>query len=107
MDPKTFRRSFNFDEKDTCKDDWNFLLSDGMDGLVIEELEITPHTTADGGARGCNGHPMTIVALVRGLPVESIDIPALTQAGCSRNLACGQALARCLEELKAEFLDKQ
>ena len=100
MPTKTFTRNFTFDSKDTCKSEWRFTLSDGDEnGAVIEDLEIIPHTTDDGDPRGCWGHPATIIALLRGLPVSSIDVDALTTAVCARNIACGQALARCLKEL--------
>jgi hypothetical protein len=103
MPTRTFTRTFAFPPAETCKHEWVFTLSDGVDGAVIESLEIKAHTTDAGKDRGCLGHPLSISALVRGLPVESIDVEALAQAGCARSVACGQALARCLLEIRQEF----
>ncbi len=100
MVSNTYTRTFTFDPADTCKERWDFTISDGPDGLVIEEVTITPSVGPNGQPVGCQGHPQTIGALLQGLPVDSIDITALSQAACSRNLACGQALARCLADLK-------
>lgn len=98
---KTFFREFEFDGCGTCKVHWKFTLSDGQDGVLIEDLEIIGGRN-DGKELGCLGHPQTIVALICGLPISSIDIVALKEAGCSRSLSCGQVLARCLEQLQAE-----
>jgi hypothetical protein len=101
-----FMRSFRFIERDTCKQEWNFTLSEKKDGLIIENLQVTPHLNGEGNPQGCLGHPLSIIALIRGLPVESINIEALTKAGCARNVACGQALAKCLWKLKAELAER-
>ena len=100
---RMFTRRFVFPPDQTCKEEWLFTLSDGIDGAIIESLEIKAHTTDAGKDRGCLGHPLSIAALVRGLPVASIDVEALAQSGCARSVACGQALARCLLEIRKEF----
>ena len=105
MAETTFTRTFAFDKETTCKHRWHFTLSNGLDGPVIEEVDISPHAGPGGKSTGCQGHPKTIAALLSGLPVSSINIEALTQAGCSRDLACGQALGRCLQQIRAELGD--
>ena len=92
------KRTFTFEGEDTCKQEWVFALEDGPCGLVIRDLVVTDREES----RGCSGHPDTIVALVRDRLVSSLDIDALTMAACGRDLACGQALARCLRELESE-----
>jgi len=91
-------RTFTFEGDDTCKQDWIFTLEEGPDGLVVRDLEITDREER----RGCTGHPPTIVALVRGRTVDSIDVDALSGAVCGRDVACGQALAICLRRLAEE-----
>ena len=91
-------RTFTFEGDDTCKQDWVFTLEDGPDGVVVRDLEVREREER----RGCTGHPATIVALVRGRPLDSIDVDALSEAACGRDIACGQALAVCLRRLAAE-----
>ena len=100
MPAQTFTRTYSFDCEKTCKTEWVFTLSNGPEGPVIEDLKITPHVTDAGKEMGCQGHPQTMMVLLRGLPVSSIDVEALTQAGCARDIACGQVLAQCLEDLQ-------
>lgn len=99
MRMQTFTRTFKFPQEDTCNTEWRFTLSESTDGLIIEDLQILSAVGTDGSPRGCLGHPKTIITLVRGLPVNSINADALADAACSRSLACGQAMARCLKEL--------
>lgn len=100
MQTETFTRTYTFDCEKTCKSEWVFTLSTSdSDGPVIEDLQITPHINGAGQEMGCQGHPKTIMILLRGLPISSINIEALTQAGCARDVACGQVLAQCLTDL--------
>ncbi len=99
MATETFTRTYSFDCEKTCKTDWVFTLSTGFDGPVIEDIQIKPHTTNAGNEKGCQGHPKTIAALLKGLPISSINVEALTQASCAREVACGQVLAQCLQDL--------
>jgi hypothetical protein len=91
-------RTFTFETDGTCKETWVFTLEDTPDGVVVLDLEIGDRERP----RGCTGHPGTITALVRGRVLESIDLDALSEAACGRDLACGQALARCVRELVEE-----
>ena len=93
-------RTFTFEGDDTCKQEWIFTLDDGADGVVVRDLEIKERAER----RGCSGHPDTIVALVRGRTLSSIDVDALSAAACGRDIACGQALAMCLRKLAEEPL---
>lgn len=95
----TITRKFNFGE-DTCKREWVFTLSETEAGLVIEDIKITPHYQNSGQPRGCQGHPKTIVALLKQRTLDSIDIDELSKSTCVLEFSCGQALAECLEKLK-------
>ena len=99
MPSKTYTRTYSFDCEKTCKTEWEFTLSDSPEGPVIEDLKISPHVNDAGKEMGCKGHPKTIMVLLRGLPISSIDVDALTQASCARDVACGQVLAQCLTDL--------
>ncbi len=100
MQTETFTRTYSFDCEKTCKSEWVFTLSaSDSDGPVIEDLQIKPHINDAGNQMGCQGHPKTIMILLKGLPVSSINVEALTQAGCAREVACGQVLAQCLQDL--------
>ncbi len=92
------KRTFTFEGEDTCKQEWVFTLEDGPGGLVVRDLDITDREKP----RGCSGHPETIVALVRGRSISSLDVDALSRAACGRDLACGQVLAMCLRKLAGE-----
>ena len=99
MAADTFTRTFTFDADTTCKWQWTFAVSPGPGGLLIEDLEITPHCKDGGAERGCQGHAKTIIALLKGRLVKSLDVAALRKAACPRDLACGQALAHCIDQL--------
>ncbi len=92
------KRTFTFEGEDTCTQEWVFTLEDRRDGLVVQDLEIIDREKRE----GCSGHPETIVALVRGRSLRTLDIGALSSAACGRDLACGQALAKCIRELVDE-----
>jgi len=96
-----FTKTHTFDADKTCKARWTFTLSKDGDGLIIEDLKIEPHLTQRGTQRGCWGHPQSIVALLQGARVDAINIRALSEAACARDVSCGQTLARCLEDLRA------
>jgi len=102
----TFMRSFRFMQRDTCREEWNFTLSEGKDGLIIENLQIVPHFSDDSIPQGMAVRPPGIVALIRGLPVGSVSIEALAKAACDRSVTRAQALARCLWKLKAELAER-
>jgi hypothetical protein len=93
-------RTFTFEPDETCKQEWIFTLEDGPEGVVVGDLDVREI----GDRQGCSGHPATIVALVRGRTLGSIDVDALSEAACGRDLACGQALAMCLRKLVEEPL---
>lgn len=92
------KREFTFGDEDTCKQKWTFTLSSGDEGWIIDDLQIDDRPAP----RGCSGHPKTIVALVKGRMVGSIDVETLAEAACGRSLSCGQVLARCLREIAAD-----
>ncbi len=99
MPTEKFTRTYSFDCEKTCKSEWVFTLSTGFEGPVIEDIQITPHTNDAGIEKGCHGHTKTIAALLKGLPISSINVEALAQASCARDVACGQVLAQCLQDL--------
>ena len=100
MDSVPFTRTFHFNESETCKRSWTFTLRRQGADLIIEDLHITDDLRSDGKIQGCHGHPKTIVVLIKGRSVASIDAEALALAACPRDKACGQALAECLNALR-------
>lgn len=99
MSDSALTHTCRFDSRDTCKRSWTFVLRSEGGNLVIQDLTITDDRREDGNIQGCQGHPKTIVALVKGRTVDSIDLAALAAAGCPRNKACGQVLAECLRSV--------
>lgn len=92
--PKLVRMTLMADPERTCKDRWHFILShDGNGDYRIEEMEIS-------GDRGCQGHPQTIAALVKGRRVSELDLEALADTPCARGQSCGQTFAKLLADLK-------
>ncbi|NLX57930.1 MAG: TSCPD domain-containing protein [Phycisphaerae bacterium] len=82
------------DPEITCKDTWRFVLQPLPDAdYVIMDLEIR-------GRSGCEGHPKTIAALLRGRRISEIALDDLRTTECSRHQSCGQTLAKVLEDLK-------
>jgi hypothetical protein len=82
------------DPEITCKDTWRFVLEpvDEADYLIVD-LEI-------GGRSGCEGHPKTIAALLRGRRISDLALDDLRAAECSRHQSCGQTLAKVVDDLK-------
>ena len=93
-------REFIFDVDKTCKMKWTFAISQTDQGPVIDDIEILPHTTSNGTERGCVGHPKTIISLIKGRPLNTLDIQALLQTSCLREISCGQALGQCLADIR-------
>jgi hypothetical protein len=52
------------------------------------------------GNQGCEGHPKTIAALLRGRLVSEIDLTSLAETPCSRRDSCGQTLGHLVQQLK-------
>jgi len=90
---RTFTKVLRADPESTCKDCWEFTLEEADGSLVIRDLVIT-------GDRGCQGHPRTIRVLLRGARLNELDVDALSEAACARDVSCGQTLSRLLRELK-------
>lgn len=96
------QRIFEFDFKKTCKVRWTFTLTQKPEGLVIDNLEVIAQKRGDNGIQGCQGHPKTLAALIRGQAVHNLPIAELSAAGCDWPTSCGQTLAKCLQTLLAE-----
>jgi hypothetical protein len=77
-------------KEDTCKNQWIFHMKQEDGVSVIESLEIAPTR------QGCPGHPKTIEALVRDIPVDKLDLDALYRT------TCGMNLADCVSAIKAK-----
>ena len=93
---KTWTYEFDMDPKDTCKNNWIFHMKQDTDVPVIDSVEIAP------ARQGCPGHPKTIEALVRNMPVEQLDLEALQGTTCLRVKSCGMNLADCVAAIKAK-----
>jgi hypothetical protein len=91
---KQWKLEFNMEKEDTCKKQWIFHMKQDNGVKVIESLEIAP------ARQGCPGHPKTIEALVRDMPVDNLDLEALHQTTCMRNKSCGMNLADCVSVMK-------
>ncbi len=103
MPGETTEREFTFDGEETCKGRWSFSLAEGPDGTVVKRLRVVankrPGTDKE---RGCLGHPRTIIALIEGRSLASLDVEALARAACVKKVSCGQALAECLRKMAGE-----
>jgi hypothetical protein len=99
---KDSTRIFHFGKSETCKTMWTFTLGETETGVIIKDIAIDSGPRDSGGDAGCKGHPKTIISLLKGRPLDSIDIDALDGASCMRNQSCGQNLAHCLRILKGK-----
>ncbi len=87
---------FDMDSKDTYKNNWIFHMKRDTDIPVIESVQIAP------ARQGCPGHPKTIEALVRNMPVDQMDLDALQRTTCLHVKSCGMNLADCVFANKAK-----
>ena len=65
--------------------------------IIIESVEIIST------GRGCHGHPKTISALVKNIPISSIDVDTLSIAECVHETSCGMVLADCIKKNKNSY----
>ena len=84
---------FDLSDQDTCMKHWTFTLEEHDDHTVIKSVGIKP------SAEGCVGHPKTIMALVRDIPVAALDTERLSRTKCVRTTSCGMNLAACVEAI--------
>ena len=96
----TITRTYTFADEDTCKYGWTFTLTQSPQDWFIEDL----HVEERENPHGCSGHPKTIVTLLKGRKLDSINRVGLTEAACGRSLSCGQALAQCMADLSTELV---
>lgn len=89
----TNTHSFDLQDRDTCMKQWTFHLSATDGQTIIRNLHIQKDK------QGCEGHPKTIMALMKNTPIGYIDLEALRQTTCVRGQSCGMILAECLETL--------
>ncbi len=87
---------FAFDGEDTCKRTWTFTVRGVGAEAHIAELNVVERPLPE----GCTGHARTIVALLTGARLATLDVDALEATVCERSLSCGQALGRCLRDLR-------
>ena len=85
---------FDMSQEDTCMKRWVFNLKQDSGEPVIESVEIERER------QGCVGHPKTISALVRNVPVNALDVEALSQTQCARSTSCGMVLASCVSAIQ-------
>lgn len=84
---------FKMTDEDTCMRTWTFDIEE-TDGEQVVKDSFVEYTK-----QGCNGHPKTISALIKGRKVSEIDLNALKETTCFRSQSCGMSLAACLEAL--------
>ena len=87
-------RKFDVSDKDTCHGEWNFHLKKIDGKVIIESIDIINSN------RGCQGHPKTISALLQNIPIDNLDLDALSKADCIHETSCGMVLAECVENIK-------
>lgn len=85
---------FDMSNTDTCHAEWNFNLKKIDDEIIVESIDIINSN------RGCQGHPKTITALVQNIPIDNLDLEALSKANCIHETSCGMVLAKCVENIK-------
>ena len=95
-------RIFHFGKSETCKTTWTFTLSETSSGVIVKDIEIDSGPRESGGNSGCQGHPKTIISLLKGRLLNTIDLNALDGSSCTRNKSCGQNLAYCLRILRGK-----
>lgn len=86
---------FDLSEEDTCMKHWTFTVQGEGKECVIQSVKIKP------SPEGCVGHPKTIMALVRDMPVSTLDIDRLHSTKCVRSKSCGMNLASCVGSIAA------
>jgi len=84
---------FDTSNEDTCQDEWIFNLKKIAGETIIESIEIVQ------SGKGCKGHPKTISALVRNIPINDLDLDALSNTNCIHDISCGMVLGSCVEEI--------
>jgi hypothetical protein len=87
---------FDLSDEDTCMKHWAFSLEEHDDQTIIKSIKIKPTV------EGCVGHPKTIMALVRDMPVAALDTERLSRTKCVRTTSCGMNLATCVEAIASE-----
>ena len=80
---------FDLSNEDTCMKHWAFTLQENGQGPIIKSIKIKP------SPEGCVGHPKTIMALVKNIPISELDIERLSATKCVRTKSCGMNLASC------------
>ena len=91
---KKWTKKFDMSDKDTCHGEWNFNLKKVNGKTIIESIDIVNSN------RGCQGHPKTISALIQNIPIDSINLAALSEADCIHETSCGMVLAECVNNIK-------
>lgn len=84
---------FEMDNEDTCMREWHFEVLKDESGKKIVDSNIIY------SKQGCNGHPKTISALIKGSNLGNINVEELRKTGCFRSESCGMTLAKCITEL--------
>jgi len=92
-DYQTMDVVFEMDTEDTCMKEWYFGIEKDESGKKITNSKIVY------SKQGCNGHPKTISALIKGNNLESINVDELMKTDCFRSQSCGMTLGKCVTEL--------
>jgi hypothetical protein len=101
MSETKLTKEYSFEDRHTCKSYWTFELEKVAGMWIIQSLQIDEREQPI----GCEGHPKTLMALLKNRPVNSIDVNALSDSYCEKDISCSQVLAKCITQLKEDFCD--
>lgn len=92
-------KKYSYEYHNTCKSNWTFELEKVAGIWLIQSLKIEEREQP----KGCEGHPKSLEILLKNRPVNSIDVNALADSYCDKDVSCSQVLAECITQLKDDF----
>lgn len=98
---RQWTQEFATGDTDTCMNKWTFRLRQDGGDVTIESVDVQRDR------QGCEGHPKTIGALVRNVPLAAIDLEALANTTCPRGKSCGQVLGECIALIRDETTETE
>ncbi len=99
MNETKVTKEYSFEPENTCKSKWTFELEKVAGLWLIQSLKINERAAP----KGCEGHPKSLEILLKNRPVNSIDVNALADSYCDKDISCSQVLAKCINQLKEDF----
>ena len=98
---KKWTVEFDTADNDTCTDYWTFHMKEEEGRPIIESVKI------DRDRQGCVGHPKTITALMKNIPVDALDVGALAETTCVREQSCGMNLGSFIQTIRESQLQTE